>query len=131
MLLPVGTNIALRKMIEKRLLVKCCKGECAFRLWASWMSDKTRFQIKSLKSDHKCERYKNLGSMVTYVWIWNHYTREFLLRQKMSVRKLRTTMSLKFGIHVSVGQCRRAKKYALQLVDGTLAEHFTKLWLDA
>ncbi|XP_052627051.1 uncharacterized protein LOC128133592 [Lactuca sativa] len=46
----------------------------------------------------------------------------------MSVRKLRTTVSQNFGTHVSVGQCRRAKKYALQLIDGTLVEHYAKLW---
>ncbi|CAI9282033.1 unnamed protein product [Lactuca saligna] len=45
----------------------------------------------------------------------------------MSVRKLRTTVSQKFGIHVSIGQCRRAKKYALQVIDGTLVEHYAKL----
>ncbi|CAI9290557.1 unnamed protein product [Lactuca saligna] len=92
------------------------------------MSDEASFQIKSLKPFHKCARNYKLGSMVTYAWIGSHYTREFLLRQKMSVRKLRTTMSQKFGIHVSVGQCRRAKKYAHQLIDGTLVEHYAKLW---
>ncbi|XP_023761650.2 uncharacterized protein LOC111910090 [Lactuca sativa] len=46
----------------------------------------------------------------------------------MSVKKLRTVVSQKFGIHVSVGQCRRAKKYAPQLIDGTQVEHYAKLW---
>lgn len=123
-----GYQLCFEKNDRKRLLVKCCKGECTFRLWASWMSDEASFQIKSLKPVHKCARNYKLGSMVTYAWIGSHYTREFLLRQKMSVRKLRTAVSQKFGIHVSVGQCRRAKKYALQLIDGTLVEHYAKLW---
>ncbi|KAL7607869.1 hypothetical protein Lser_V15G11822 [Lactuca serriola] len=33
----------------------------------------------------------------------------------------------KFGIQVSMGQCRRAKKYALNLVEGSLIEHYGKL----
>ncbi|CAI9295760.1 unnamed protein product [Lactuca saligna] len=123
-----GYQLCFEKNDRKRLLVKCCKGECSIRLWASWMSDEASFQIKSLKSVHKCARNYKLGSMVTYAWIGSHYTREFLLRQKMGVRKLRTAVSQKFGIHVSVGQCRRAKKYALQLIDGTLVEHYAKLW---
>ncbi|KAL7615668.1 uncharacterized protein LOC111917421 [Lactuca sativa] len=49
----------------------------------------------------------------------------------MGVRKFRTTVSQKFGIHVSIGQYRRAKKYALQLIDDTLVEHYAKLWLYA
>ena len=123
-----GYQLCFEKNDRKRLLANCCKGECTFRLWASWMSDEASFQIKSLKPVHKCARNYKLGSMVTYAWIGSHYTREFLLRQKTSVRKLRTTVSQKFGIHVSVGQCRRAKKYALQLIDGTLVEHYAKLW---
>nr|KAJ0215458.1 hypothetical protein LSAT_V11C300133140 [Lactuca sativa] len=122
-----GYQLCFEKNDRKRLLVKCCKGECTFRLWASWMSYESSFQIKSLKPVHKCARNYKLGSMITYAWIGNHYTREFLLRQKKSVRKLRTTVSHNFGIHVSVGQCRRAKKYALQLIDGTLVEHYAKL----
>nr|KAJ0188950.1 hypothetical protein LSAT_V11C800415220 [Lactuca sativa] len=34
----------------------------------------------------------------------------------------------KFGIQVSMGQCRRAKKYALKLVEGSPVEHYGKLW---
>ncbi|CAI9265825.1 unnamed protein product [Lactuca saligna] len=123
-----GYQLCFEKNDRKRLLVKCCKGKCSFRLWASWMSDEASFQIKSLKPVHKCVRNYKLGSMVTYASIGSHCTREFLLRQKMSVRKLRPYVSQKFGIHVSVGQCRRAKKYALQLIDGTLVEHYAKLW---
>nr|KAJ0200676.1 hypothetical protein LSAT_V11C600320910 [Lactuca sativa] len=123
-----GYQICFEKNDRKRLLVKCYKGEFSFRLWASWMSDESSFQIKSLKLVHKCARNYKLGSMVTYSWIGSHYTIEFLLRQKMSVRKVRTIVSQKFGIHVSVGQCRRAKKYALQLITGTLVEHYAKLW---
>nr|KAJ0214735.1 hypothetical protein LSAT_V11C400158880 [Lactuca sativa] len=33
----------------------------------------------------------------------------------------------KFGIQVSMGQCRRAKKYALKLDEGSLVEHYGKL----
>ncbi|CAI9298295.1 unnamed protein product [Lactuca saligna] len=126
-LVPLKKHIPILGM-RKRLLVKCCKGECTFRLWASWMSDESSFQIKSLKAVHKCARNYKLGSMVTYAWIRSHYTREFLLRQNMSVRKLRAAVSQNFGILVSVGQCKRARKYALQLIDGTLVEHYAKLW---
>nr|KAJ0204339.1 hypothetical protein LSAT_V11C500277040 [Lactuca sativa] len=34
----------------------------------------------------------------------------------------------KFGIQVSMGQCRRAEKYALKLVECSLIEHYGKLW---
>nr|GEZ41020.1 zinc finger, PMZ-type [Tanacetum cinerariifolium] len=52
--------------------------DCPFRLWASWMSTEKSFQIKTLYPDHKCCRNYNLGSLVTYRWIAEHYAREII-----------------------------------------------------
>ncbi|CAI9289619.1 unnamed protein product [Lactuca saligna] len=90
--------LSMRFKDPTQLTSMLCNYVVANGLWASWMSDEASFQIKSLKLDHKCERNYKLGSMVTYAWIGSHYTREFLLRQKMN------------------------------LVDGTLFEHYAKLW---
>ncbi|CAI9276504.1 unnamed protein product [Lactuca saligna] len=92
------------------------------------MSDEESFQIKSLKADHNCARNFKFGSLVTYAWIGSHYTKEIVESQKISGRKLRLKALDKFGIQVSMGQCRRAKKYALKLVEGNLVEHYGKLW---
>ena len=93
MLCNYGVANAYQLWFEKndiqRLLVRCCKGECTFRLCVSWISDKAGFQIKYLKDEHKCARNFKLRSLVTYSWIWSHYTRQILHRQKISVRKLR------------------------------------------
>jgi len=123
-----GYQLCYEKNDRKRLLVRCCKGECTFRLWASWMSEEQSFQIKSLKEEHNCARNFKLGALVTYAWIGSHYTKEIIHRQKMSVRKLRLEVMKKFGIQVSRGQCRRAKAYALQLIEGSLVEHYARLW---
>ena len=123
-----GYQLCFEKNDRTRLLVRCSKGACTFRLWASWMSDEESFQIKSLKADHNCARNFKFGSLVTYAWIGSHYTKEIVESQKISVRKLRLKVMAKFGIQVSMGQCRRAKKYALKLVEGSLVEHYGKLW---
>ncbi|XP_052626772.1 uncharacterized protein LOC111896449 [Lactuca sativa] len=116
------------KVPRKRRLVRCSKGACTFRLWASWMSDEESFQINSLKVDHSCARNFKFGSLVTYAWIGSHYAKEIVQSQKISVRKLRVKVMDKFGIQFSMGQCRREKKYALNLVEGSLVEHYGKLW---
>nr|KAJ0192741.1 hypothetical protein LSAT_V11C800426100 [Lactuca sativa] len=81
-----------------RLLVRCSKGACTFRLWASWMSDEESFQIKSLKADHNCARNFKFGSLVTYAWIGSHYTKEIVESQKISVRKLRLKSTVKLDM---------------------------------
>nr|KAJ0188126.1 hypothetical protein LSAT_V11C900457930 [Lactuca sativa] len=103
-------------------------GVCTFRLWASWMSDAESFQIKSLKVDHNYARNFKLGSLVTYLWIGSHYIKEIVQSHKLSVRKLSAKVITKFGIQVSMGQCKRAKKYAVNLIKGSLVEHYGKLW---
>nr|KAJ0197285.1 hypothetical protein LSAT_V11C700374720 [Lactuca sativa] len=118
-----GYQLCFEKNDRTRLLVRCSKGACTFRLWASWMSDEESFQIKSLKADHNCARNFKFGSLVTYAWIGSQYTKEIVESQKISVRKLRLKVMAKFGIQVSMGQCRREKKYAMKLV-----EHYGKLW---
>ncbi|CAI9268000.1 unnamed protein product [Lactuca saligna] len=84
-----GYQLCFEKNYRTRLLVRCSKSACTFRLWASWMSDEESFQIKSLKADHNCARNFKFGSLVTYAWIGSHYTKEIVESQKISVRKLR------------------------------------------
>nr|KAJ0214871.1 hypothetical protein LSAT_V11C300132940 [Lactuca sativa] len=71
-------NCVLKNNDRTRLLVRCSKGACTFRLWASWMSDEESFQIKSLKAYHNCARNFKFGSLVTYAWIGSHYTKEIV-----------------------------------------------------
>nr|KAJ0212403.1 hypothetical protein LSAT_V11C400158890 [Lactuca sativa] len=73
-----GYQLCFEKNDRTRLLVRCSKGTCTFRLWASWMSDEESFQIKSLKVDHNCARNFKFGSLVTYAWIGSHYTKEIV-----------------------------------------------------
>ena len=59
-----------------------------------------------------------MGSIVTYAWIGSHFTKKIMHRQKLSHRKRRLEVMTKFGIDVSVGKCRREKKYALRIIKG-------------
>ncbi|CAI9299781.1 unnamed protein product [Lactuca saligna] len=93
-----GYQLCFEKNDRTRLLVRCSKGPCTFRLWVSWMSDEESFQIKSLKAEQTV-----LGTSSLDHWL---------------------KVMAKFGIQVSMGQCRRAKKYALKLVEGNLVEHY-------
>ena len=47
---------------------------------------------------------------------------------KLSLRKMKALVSKRYNINVSVGQCRNAKKLALSEVEGSLKEHYAKLW---
>ena len=88
------------------------KNVCGFRLFASWMSTKNSFQIKSLKK-HKCSRNYNLGSLVTYKWIAHHYAKELIVDPFNSLLKMKADIRTKYHINLSIGQCQRAKQTTL------------------
>nr|KAJ0186815.1 hypothetical protein LSAT_V11C900492860 [Lactuca sativa] len=95
---------------------------------ASWMSKEKTFQIKSLVSEHNCSMVFKFGSIVTYKWLGKQFMSEIIEKPKMSVRKMKAKVSTTFNINVSVGQCRNAKKFALQEIEGSLIEHYGRLW---
>ncbi|CAI9293205.1 unnamed protein product [Lactuca saligna] len=127
-----GYDLWFEKNDSQRLLVKCCKKNkspnCPFRLWASWMSKERTFQIKSLVSEHNCSRVFKFGSIVTYKWLGKQFMSEIIEKPKISVRKMKAKVSTTFNINVSEGQCRNAKKFALQEIEGSLIEHYGRLW---
>ena len=111
-----GYDLYYEKNDKDRLLVKCCKNRipsCPFRLWASWMKNERTFQIKSLQSEHTCGRAFKLGSIITYKWIGTHYVNEILQRPKLSLRKMKSEISMKYNLNVTIGQCRNAKKFCI------------------
>nr|KAJ0209190.1 hypothetical protein LSAT_V11C400211760 [Lactuca sativa] len=91
-----GYQLYYEKIDSKRLLAKCCGGECTFRLWASWMRDEYSFQIKSLINEHNCARNFN------YRWIGSHFTREVLENEKLNIRMLKKAVKNKFGIECNI-----------------------------
>ncbi|GJU55890.1 hypothetical protein Tco_1229604 [Tanacetum coccineum] len=101
---------------------------CSFRLWASWMSLEKSFQIKSLYPDHKCVRNYNMGSLVKYRRIASHYTKEIINNLFITVRYMQNDIREKFMVDVSLGQCKRAKQYAIYDQEGGLVKHYSKLW---
>ncbi|CAI9265482.1 unnamed protein product [Lactuca saligna] len=130
-----GYDLWYEKSDHESLLVKCYKGKtnkqgkgCPFRLWATWMSSEKSFQIKSLNDMHNCARVFKFRSIVTYKWIAKHFMNHILQKPKMSIRKLKAKVSKKFNLIASVGQCRNARKYAFQEIEGTLKEHYAKTW---
>ncbi|CAI9303419.1 unnamed protein product [Lactuca saligna] len=128
-----GFNLWYEKNDKTRLLVRCRKtsegkAACPFRLWLlGWGSEKS-FQIKSLRNEHNCARTFKFGSVVTYSWIGKHFVNDILENPKMSCREMRDKVGEIFNVKVSVGQCRNAKKFALNEIEGSLNTHYEKLW---
>nr|KAJ0196948.1 hypothetical protein LSAT_V11C700363610 [Lactuca sativa] len=77
------------------------------------MKEEHTFQIKSLIIEHKCSRAFKLGSIVIYKWIGKQFVNDVLESPKLSLRKMKSLVSKRYNINVSVRQCRNTKKLAL------------------
>ncbi|XP_023750315.1 uncharacterized protein LOC111898645 [Lactuca sativa] len=126
-----GHKLLYEKSDSTRLLVRCCKCEekskCPFRLWETWMSKEISFLIKSLIFEHNCCRAFNLGAMVTYSLIGKQLMETIIDNPRISYRNLAVAILRDFYLKVSFGQCRNAKKFPMDEIEGSLVAHNEKL----
>ncbi|KAI3509487.1 hypothetical protein L1887_24793 [Cichorium endivia] len=127
-----GYQIYFKKCDSVRIVAKCGKRNeenlCPFRLHAAWMYKERSLQIKTMNPLHKCSRSFKFGSIVSPEWIGRHYMTEIANKPKIKLREMITDIKQKFRCQVSIGQCRRAKKWAKDLIEGKLAEHYARIW---
>ncbi|KAL4556442.1 hypothetical protein LXL04_039094 [Taraxacum kok-saghyz] len=74
------------------------------------------------------DRAFELGSIVTYTWIGEHFVTDILESPKMSLRKMKAHVSKNFNVNVSLGQCRNAKRLVMTEIEEKLKDHYSKLW---
>lgn len=127
-----GFQIYFQKCDNTRIVARCGnrkeEGKCPYRLYATWMYEERSFQIKNLIETHKCTRkFKGL-SIISPEWIGRHYVTEIANKPKLKLREMIADIKVKFGCEVSIGQCRRAKKWAKELIEGKIVEHYGRIW---
>ncbi|GJX70546.1 hypothetical protein Tco_0307717 [Tanacetum coccineum] len=92
-------------------------------------NDKKEYEKKRLQKSVPCPfRNYTLGSLVTYRWIAHHYAREIIDNPSLTHIYMQNSIKDKFLLHVSLGQCKRAKICALYDHDRGLIKHYNKLW---
>lgn len=127
-----GYSIYFEKCDNNRIVARCGKrkeeSKCPFRLYAAWMYRERSFQIKGMVEEHKCSRTFKYGSIVSPEWIGRHYMTEIANKPKVKLSEMIGDIRRKFNCEVSIGQCRRAKKWAKQLIEGKLTEHYGRIW---
>ncbi|CAI9291251.1 unnamed protein product [Lactuca saligna] len=88
-----------------------------------------RYELKQMLTNYAVFKGQvNLGSIVTYKWIGKMLTNDILEKPRISYRNMVALVKKNFGLHVSVGQCRNAKNFALDEISGSLVGHYEKLW---
>ena len=127
-----GYPLKVTKSSRERLQVKCGtdkKGvRCVFKLWASWMKQERSIQIKGLNEKHTCIREFKHGTLINPDWLAKQFLKELSARPRMKGRQIAEDVKKKFLCEVSIGQCFRAKRKALENINGKLIEHYERVW---
>nr|KAJ0216160.1 hypothetical protein LSAT_V11C300106670 [Lactuca sativa] len=71
------------------------------------------------------------GSLVSPEWIGRHYITEIANTPKMKLRDMIADIKQRLRCVVSIGQVRRAKKWATELIEGKLTEHYARGLVEA
>ncbi|KAL7617752.1 hypothetical protein Lser_V15G01650 [Lactuca serriola] len=114
------------------IIAKCGKinedNQCPLRLYVAWMYKERLLQIKTMTMIHKCSRSFTFGSIVFPEWVGRHYMTKIANKPKIKLREMISDIKRTFRCDVSIGQCRRAKKWVKELIEGKLIKHYARIW---
>ncbi|KAL0356419.1 UNVERIFIED_CONTAM: hypothetical protein Sradi_4088800 [Sesamum radiatum] len=120
-----GFLIVRLKNERTRVTCKCAADGCSWRIHASPLSDKVTFAIKSLKAEHTCVRVKTMKE-ANSSWMSKRLLQVLRENPDMKARGIRHELQ-KYGIDPPYMQLYRAKKKALEQIDGSYGDSYSRL----
>ncbi|KAG5533219.1 hypothetical protein RHGRI_027431 [Rhododendron griersonianum] len=122
-----GTEFKFLKNEGHRVTAKC-KNDCGWRIHASYFEDTTSFQIKSLKC-HPCQcprqyRIRHANSC----WLSRTYIDRLRDDPNWKLSAIRKAAKRDHMVDMSDSQVYRAKRKALQEIEGNHRQQYWKLW---
>ncbi|XP_058217631.1 uncharacterized protein LOC131328749 [Rhododendron vialii] len=121
-----GYTFTFLKNESTRVTVKCAR-DCGFRLHASPMYDEKSFQIKKITQMHKCTRiYTNNNA--TSSWLSQKYITKLVDAPETKVKSMKNIVRREWLINVSHTKVYRAKRKALELIQGDHRKQYLRLW---
>ncbi|KAL4568723.1 hypothetical protein LXL04_024338 [Taraxacum kok-saghyz] len=121
-----GYEIYFSKSDSVRVVAKCGsrnkESTCLFRLHAGWMYKERSFQIKTMSEKHNCARSFKFGSTIR-----RHYLSQIANQPNFKRRDMVTNIKQQFKVVLSIGQCRSTKKWAKEMIEEKLTEHYATI----
>lgn len=124
-------------ILERRPIKQCknygsrvkfiCEPPCEWKIYASKMRDTDNYQIKVYKPKHTCNttfHQKQINSR----WIADEYEDEIRMNPTWPLSSFLKKVVNDWHYHVSIYAIWRAKKKALEKINGKHVDQYAKLW---
>ncbi|XP_050238213.1 uncharacterized protein LOC126687699 [Mercurialis annua] len=120
-----GHNIKTVRSWKWQLEMKCV-AECPWNLYGSIIQEEQNFVIKRYNGQHLCSRTME-NRQATCTWIAKEYKDRFRRDPNWAPKHLELDLLEKFCLKVSKWKCYRAKWGALDMLRGSVFEHYACL----
>lgn len=123
-----GYGIKFAKNDKERVRAICDKEtECPFTLLVSKVPRQITFQIKTCVMEHNCTRsYKNVR--LNSKFLFNKLINKVKDQPNIKLSRIQERVQKKYVVHISRSKAYRAKRRALDKVEGSHAEQYASLW---
>ncbi|XP_022899367.1 uncharacterized protein LOC111412673 [Olea europaea var. sylvestris] len=120
-----GYNVKC-KVNDERRVQGTCKAECKWRIWVSKINNLDTVQMKSYIPEHTCSR-DQYNHHCTYTLIVNRYFEQFKADPEWKMESMQTTVKEDLKINITRNVAWKARRYAKQMINGTIEEQFVGL----
>ncbi|CAH9092560.1 unnamed protein product [Cuscuta europaea] len=120
-------TIKFSKNDKERIYATCPAKDCGWRINLRIMEDGCSWQVTEYRPKHTCATKSKVKNMKSK-WLADKYLHKFKTDPKRNVKAWRMDVIKNLNSHVSTHQAYRAKRLALNHIQGTSNKQFSKLW---
>ncbi|KAA8541320.1 hypothetical protein F0562_025283 [Nyssa sinensis] len=121
-----GCSIIRENNKKARVTAHCADSSCMWRIHASPLPDGVTYMIKTYKGEHTCVRLQS-NSNANSSWIAKKLGEVIKINLDIKVDAMQTYLQKKYGIEASMMQLYRAKRRALDGIEGKHESSYTML----
>ncbi|KAL8139338.1 hypothetical protein V2J09_005359 [Rumex salicifolius] len=111
---------------NQKLGAKCKEG-CKWRIYASWDGARESFVVKSVNPIHTCNRQDFENTQETPRFLAKEYLIQYKKNPSWSRKALQDDVLLRFDKRITRHSFYKVKRYAYDLLYGSIGHHYKKL----
>lgn len=121
-----GREVTFKKNGGDRV-VALCSQNCGFRVYVARVGTKETFMLKSIQSKHDCRRvFRNKNATVS--WVAKQIVDKVTSNSKMTAVEVIDDIRNRFATGITPHITWKAKKLALEMVEGDVRRQYSQLW---